>query len=253
LAVPELEDGVRSFRLTWLLAVRDDPTVPAIEKLAAHTLATRMNRNGGSCFPSIPTLAREMGCSERTAQRAIWGDPRRSRSGLVAQGYLHVLVGLGKNGANEYQAIVPDRNPVPGSPPTVGQQTPSQGHENPVPGTGELVSELDKEPVTPCGSRDGSHTGSAAKELTTFYVSRSRAAGSEAPRSYVNKLAGIVIGLLDAGASFEEIRGGISILASKGLDPAALAGCVHEVRVRGVRLTGADIAATIDWSQVGAS
>ena len=40
-------------------------------RLVAHTLSTHMDRNGGSCFPSITTIQRESGLGRSTVCRAL--------------------------------------------------------------------------------------------------------------------------------------------------------------------------------------
>jgi hypothetical protein len=86
---------------TWRLAIASkDSDLPPTVRLAAHTLALHMNTDGGSCFPSIATLAAESGLSERSVQKAI--------RHLEDAGWLRVRLGGsprgGRRRANTYQA-----------------------------------------------------------------------------------------------------------------------------------------------------
>jgi hypothetical protein len=67
----------------------------------ALTLSLHMNERGGSCFPSVDTLAIETGLDERTVRRAI--------ALLEDKGWLSVTRSRGgnKNNANRYRAAYP--------------------------------------------------------------------------------------------------------------------------------------------------
>jgi DNA-binding transcriptional MocR family regulator len=45
--------------------------VGAMPRAVAHVLSTHMDRNGGSCFPSLTTIARESGLARSTVCKAL--------------------------------------------------------------------------------------------------------------------------------------------------------------------------------------
>lgn len=74
-----------------------------VQRAIAHVLATHMNERGGSCFPSMETIATEACCSERVAQYAI--------RALEESGWLIVRQGGSTRGnrrtSNTYRASFP--------------------------------------------------------------------------------------------------------------------------------------------------
>jgi predicted ArsR family transcriptional regulator len=60
----------RSALIAWRSAIIAS-TVGSSARLVALVLSTHMDRDGGSCFPSLTTLARETGLSRRTVCNAL--------------------------------------------------------------------------------------------------------------------------------------------------------------------------------------
>jgi hypothetical protein len=60
-----------SARWDWRIAIRDNAKLSWRAKLVGATLATHMNGEGGSCFPTIERLMAECGASESTVHRGI--------------------------------------------------------------------------------------------------------------------------------------------------------------------------------------
>ncbi len=57
--------------VAWRNEIRDAEQLPPSAKLVAFVLSTHMDRNGGSCFPSLTLLARETGIHRATVCRAL--------------------------------------------------------------------------------------------------------------------------------------------------------------------------------------
>ena len=75
-------------------------------KALLHTLCAHMNGDGGSCYPSMETVAREMTVHRATAHRAL-GDAVRS-GWLVVESKGGVAPGRGGAGkTNRYTATIP--------------------------------------------------------------------------------------------------------------------------------------------------
>ncbi|MGH3036100.1 MAG: helix-turn-helix domain-containing protein [Gaiellaceae bacterium] len=73
-------------------------------KLVAHMLSTHMNAEGGSCRPSIPTLAREASLSVRAVRAAL--------RELEEAGFVGTVTGGGRASgggyaSNSYRATLP--------------------------------------------------------------------------------------------------------------------------------------------------
>lgn len=98
-------DGTRGnraalpFVVQWRRAIRDDASLKSSEKLVAYTLAERMDKDG-ACRPSMATVAREAGLSERTVRRAVVA--------LSDDHYLSVSNGQ----SYRYQAALPEQAPL---------------------------------------------------------------------------------------------------------------------------------------------
>jgi hypothetical protein len=105
--VEQPEAKPRSFRWQWVTAVMDDPDVPMVDKLLAHTLAACwMDNDTGRCRPSTETIAARMSAGRRTVQEHLHGD----RAALVTLGYLVIHEGgNGPKDTNEYEAKIPLR------------------------------------------------------------------------------------------------------------------------------------------------
>jgi DNA-binding FadR family transcriptional regulator len=82
---------------TQILA-SDVAAVPASARLVALVLSTHMDRNGGSCFPSVTTIAREAGLGRSTVFRAL--------EALERADYVERLRG-GRGRPNRYRATSP--------------------------------------------------------------------------------------------------------------------------------------------------
>ena len=71
------------------------------QRVVGLALATHFNRQG-TAWPSVRTLARESGCTDRTVRRAL--------REIEQAGYLHIQrsgLGAGSGRTNRYQAVIP--------------------------------------------------------------------------------------------------------------------------------------------------
>lgn len=82
----------------WRSALCDSDLAPT-QRHVAMTLSLHMSERGDSCFPSLPTLARETGYSIRTVIRALHV--------LQTRGWLSVKRGGGRGRPNRYTATIP--------------------------------------------------------------------------------------------------------------------------------------------------
>jgi hypothetical protein len=81
-------------RFAWERAVRASD-LPATPRLAAYALATFMDRDGSSCYPSVATIAGAMGVRDvRTVRRAL--------DVLAAGGWVHRERGGGRRRTGAY-------------------------------------------------------------------------------------------------------------------------------------------------------
>jgi hypothetical protein len=97
------------FVIAWRTALRDSG-LSSTAKLVGHTLSTHMDGNGGSCFPSVSTVAREASLSDRSVRNGL--------RLLEAAGLVHTRNGGGRKPggcytANRYQACIPDSSDPP--------------------------------------------------------------------------------------------------------------------------------------------
>lgn len=83
----------------WRTAVVGS-TLSSTCRHVALTLSLHMDEQGGSCFPSVETLATETGLSRRAVQANV--------SKLVASGWLALRRGGGRGRSNRYEATNPD-------------------------------------------------------------------------------------------------------------------------------------------------
>lgn len=92
--IPPKSLTIRKFRLLQL--VSGDENLKSTSALPVlFALLTRMNNNDLKCFPSIETIADDIGClSTRTIQRSI--------QALVDRQWIYVRYGNGRNGTNTY-------------------------------------------------------------------------------------------------------------------------------------------------------
>lgn len=76
-----------------------------IQRHVALTLSLHMDNEGGSCFPSISTLAAETGLAESSVRHAIYA--------LDDAGYLLRKPGEGRGHSTRYQAKLPSEKVSP--------------------------------------------------------------------------------------------------------------------------------------------
>ena len=132
----------RSFRLQWSDAVLSKDGPPKnFTRLALLALAKHMDANGGSCFPSIKTLAVEAAMDERSVRSHL---ARAEREGWIFRWPVGPAKGQGWRHYN-YQANIPEGAESLSSPSeTCGIS--SQDVRNEVPEGAESLSET-------CGTR----------------------------------------------------------------------------------------------------
>jgi DNA-binding transcriptional ArsR family regulator len=98
------EDGesrTQPLRFEWEQALRRDPYLVMGEKGMALLVATWADLDGGSCFPSIETLARSAGYRQRSVRKII--------ARLRDAGWLRIEPRSGKS--NGYRLTIPKRRP----------------------------------------------------------------------------------------------------------------------------------------------
>ena len=122
--------------MTWVFS---HSTAAGADRLLLLAIADHAGDDGGDAWPSVPTLARKTGVSERSVQRGI--------SRLEAGGLLVVERGQGRRGTNLYRVVM--------APPAGGDElspVPSPGGDGPrcQPVTGDNVA-----PVTQRRHRGG--------------------------------------------------------------------------------------------------
>ena len=102
-----------SLRFRWKLELLspDGPTAEVVDerrvsaatqRLVACDLESHMSADGGSCFPSLDTIADETGLSKATVVLGI--------RALEATGWLYRQTGGGAKRPTRYQALIPDHN-----------------------------------------------------------------------------------------------------------------------------------------------
>ena len=94
---PERPD--RPFLFKWRGAIPASE-LTSTQKLVAWTLSHHMDRAGGSCWPSIPLLAREASLAESTVRDALLE--------LDAKGFIGRKPGRGRGNSTRYQATIPE-------------------------------------------------------------------------------------------------------------------------------------------------
>lgn len=87
--------GHVSLVIQWRALLMETSELSPTELLVGFVLSTHMDRNGGSCFPGISTVAAEAHCSRRQAQ----GSVRK----LERLGLLDTKVGGGRGRPNRYR------------------------------------------------------------------------------------------------------------------------------------------------------
>lgn len=93
----ETEPSTAPMRFQWERALRGYRWVTTTEIAVAFILATYSDADGSSCFPEVETLARDVGKSASTIQRAL----RR----LEQFGFIKTTPRLGQS--NSYQLTLP--------------------------------------------------------------------------------------------------------------------------------------------------
>jgi len=81
--------------MSWVFA---HSTAAGADRLLLLAIADHANDDGGDAWPSVPTLARKTGTSERTVQRGL--------SRLEAGGHLAVERCAGRGGTNRYRVLM---------------------------------------------------------------------------------------------------------------------------------------------------
>lgn len=99
----ERQSRKKSFLMRWRNAIRGSD-LKSWARLVALTLSTRMNTQGGSCYPSVTTIARDTGLGRSTVLRAL--------AVLEKEKFLEVVVRGGsergeKREVNHYEARIP--------------------------------------------------------------------------------------------------------------------------------------------------
>jgi hypothetical protein len=89
-------------KLKWLQALAADAALTPLALRLACVLTEYFNSLSGDAWPSIETLASELGASERGIQKAV--------AVLVARGHLRVTVGGGRKLSNHYRPILKTPN-----------------------------------------------------------------------------------------------------------------------------------------------
>ncbi len=82
----------------WLRAILRDPNMRSAYRIAA-ALGDYLNRDNGTAWPSLPTLADQVGAHVATVRRAI--------NRLVEAGYLSRTIGRGRGHSCTYRIAVP--------------------------------------------------------------------------------------------------------------------------------------------------
>jgi hypothetical protein len=90
----------RSRLFSWRSVIVGSTLLPSVRHVAL-TLSLLMNDQGGSCRPSLVTVARETGLHKETVTRAI--------QDLEASGFLAVDRGGGRGRSTHYTATFPKR------------------------------------------------------------------------------------------------------------------------------------------------
>lgn len=93
----------------WRRAVLAAPELNHAAKLVACALAEHMDADGGSCYPSVTTLAGETAQDRRTVQRAL--------RALEASGWITRAEGRGRGHSSRYAAARPPAGKAAAVPP----------------------------------------------------------------------------------------------------------------------------------------
>lgn len=201
---------------TWRSAIADKSSgLPPTSRLVSLTLSLHMNERGGSCWPSVATLADETGLDERTVRRVL-GDLRE-------QGWLSVTLGGGRGHSNRYTATIPrggetaqrgaDKQGFTDRvSPERGAETTRKGGAVPP----EDVIRTSRTRELPYGLDDSTKRPKAESDprvglLISHFVDTARAQGKTAltARGKVGTVGRKVKELLAAGVADEAIRAGI--------------------------------------------
>jgi hypothetical protein len=84
----------------WRRAVLGAPELTDGQKVVAMALAEHMNGDGGSCWPSVETLAGEIALTRRPVQKAL--------AALEELGWIERRIGRGRGHSSQYRASFPD-------------------------------------------------------------------------------------------------------------------------------------------------
>ena len=144
----------------WRRAVLAEPALTDAQKLVAFALAEHMNGGGGSCWPSVETLADEVALTRRPVQRAL--------ATLDAAGWIEREIGRGRGHSSQYRATFPDPEKASDATPISGEKRRRPVHEKAssqvikgVPGAAQGLQEDDIEDVPPNPPRGKDRPGRA--------------------------------------------------------------------------------------------
>lgn len=98
--------------MTWVFT---HSTAAGSDRLLLLAIADHAGDTGGDAWPSVPTLARKTGISERSVQRGI--------QRLEAGGHLRVERGAGRGGTNRYEVVMATPTGDRLTPPVVTEPT----------------------------------------------------------------------------------------------------------------------------------
>lgn len=192
---------------SWRSAIVESE-LDADTKHVALTLSLHMNERGGSCFPSLETLAKETSRSKKTVVRCL-------RS-LRSQGWLTVRAGGGRGRTSTYTAVVPETvslgNSFQEESVSLGnrleQETVSEGNSFPAvngfPGKPEDVrprSKTNPNPLAPA-AREPAHR----RRRDPLWDALAAEVGEPATRSERGRLNAALAELREIGATAEQIR-----------------------------------------------
>ncbi len=159
--------AVSNFELARRVAALP-PTISSTERLLLHTLILHRNAQTGECFPTFPTLAREMGAAKRTVKYAA---TRLATAGLLTVGKRKTSNGDGNTYALTLPAIPADGATVAPSDGATVAHTTAGRRCNPQPQTVQSTT-ADGATVAPEQRRNSfqQRTSAVARALLVEYL-----------------------------------------------------------------------------------
>jgi len=103
-------------KLLWYDALTFDVALSHLSARVAHAIGTHLNRWSGATFISHDTLAKRLGVSPKSIERAV--------AELERRGHLSVTRSKGRGYANVYRAIIPNGAPERSDDPVTRNPTP---------------------------------------------------------------------------------------------------------------------------------